>query len=196
MAALSEPVPPPGPELTPELRGTWAAALSARERLRSFHRTHFLRELQGCATHPLRIGACFLRHVSDPLKLLPSPLPSHVSAPSTCPQPPPSTKICSPSSSDSTQPLCLASTLPMEACHSLGRLVLPGGLSLWVAMRMQGRKGRGLACRASAGWLTSSPLPQGDQFSLYAQYVKHRHKLENGLAALGPPTKVTFLQPT
>lgn len=67
VATLSEPVPPPGPELTPELRGTWAAALSARERLRSFHRTHFLRELQGCATHPLRIGACFLRHVSDPL---------------------------------------------------------------------------------------------------------------------------------
>ncbi|XP_047653151.1 rho guanine nucleotide exchange factor 40 isoform X4 [Phacochoerus africanus] len=91
VGTLSEPVPPPGPELTPELRGTWAAALSARERLRSFHRTHFLRELQGCATHPLRIGACFLRH--------------------------------------------------------------------------------------------------GDQFSLYAQYVKHRHKLENGLAALGPPTK-------
>ncbi|XP_078190592.1 rho guanine nucleotide exchange factor 40 isoform X6 [Callithrix jacchus] len=91
VATLSEPVPPPGPELTPELRGTWAATLSARERLRSFHRTHFLRELQGCATHPLRIGACFLRH--------------------------------------------------------------------------------------------------GDQFSLYAQYVKHRHKLENGLAALSPSTK-------
>ncbi|XP_010837717.1 PREDICTED: rho guanine nucleotide exchange factor 40 isoform X1 [Bison bison bison] len=94
VAALSEPVPPPGPELTPELRGTWAAALSARERLRSFHRTHFLRELQGCATHPLRIGACFLRH--------------------------------------------------------------------------------------------------GDQFSLYAQYVKHRHKLETGLTALSPPTKGTL----
>uniref|UniRef100_A0A8D2AJL0 Rho guanine nucleotide exchange factor 40 n=1 Tax=Sciurus vulgaris TaxID=55149 RepID=A0A8D2AJL0_SCIVU len=91
VTTLSEPVPPPGPELTPELRGTWAATLSARERLRSFHRTHFLRELQGCAAHPLRIGACFLRH--------------------------------------------------------------------------------------------------GDQFSLYAQYVKHRHKLENGLAALNPPAK-------
>ncbi|XP_008054671.1 rho guanine nucleotide exchange factor 40 [Carlito syrichta] len=91
VATLSEPVLPPGSELTAELRGTWAAALSTRERLRSFHRTHFLRELQGCATHPLRIGACFLRH--------------------------------------------------------------------------------------------------GDQFSLYAQYVKHRHKLENGLAALSPPTK-------
>ncbi|XP_075388240.1 rho guanine nucleotide exchange factor 40 isoform X2 [Tenrec ecaudatus] len=91
VAILGEPVPPPGPELTPELRGTWAAALSTREKLRSFHRTHFLRELQGCAAHPLRIGACFLRH--------------------------------------------------------------------------------------------------GDQFSLYAQYVKHRHKLENSLAALSPPTK-------
>ncbi|KAM8780455.1 rho guanine nucleotide exchange factor 40 isoform 1-T1 [Rhynchonycteris naso] len=91
VATLNEPMPPPGSELTPELRGTWAAALSVRERLRSFHRTHFLRELQGCATHPLRIGACFLRH--------------------------------------------------------------------------------------------------GDQFSLYAQYVKHRHKLENALATLGPLTK-------
>ncbi|XP_077906530.1 rho guanine nucleotide exchange factor 40 isoform X1 [Ictidomys tridecemlineatus] len=91
VTTLSEPVPSPGPELTPELRGTWAATLSARERLRSFHRTHFLRELQGCAAHPLRIGACFLRH--------------------------------------------------------------------------------------------------GDQFSLYAQYVKHRHKLENGLATLNPPAK-------
>lgn len=99
VAALSEPVPPPGPELTPELRSTWAAALSARERLRSFHRMHFLRELQGCATHPLRIGACFLRNVSDPLKLPPGPLPFCVSGPSICPSfsvsiPPP--KMCGP----------------------------------------------------------------------------------------------------
>lgn len=80
VATLSEPVPHPGSELTPELRSTWAAALSVREKLRSFHRTHFLRELQGCATHPLRIGACFLRHVSDPLKFLLGPLPSDISA--------------------------------------------------------------------------------------------------------------------
>ena len=52
------------------------------------------------------------------------------------------------------------------------------------------RQGRGLSL--TTGWLVSPPLAQGDQFSLYAQYVKHRHKLENGLAALGPPTKVTF----
>ncbi|CAH6779012.1 Arhgef40 [Phodopus roborovskii] len=91
ISTLNEPVLPPGPELTPELRCTWAAALSARERLRSFHGTHFLQELQGCTTHPLRIGACFLRH--------------------------------------------------------------------------------------------------GDQFNLYAQFVKHRHKLESGLAALTPSAK-------
>ncbi|XP_050998983.1 rho guanine nucleotide exchange factor 40 isoform X1 [Acomys russatus] len=91
ITTLNEPVPPPGPELTPELRGTWAAALSTRERLRSFHGTHFLQELQGCSTHPLRIGACFLRH--------------------------------------------------------------------------------------------------GDQFNLYAQFVKQRHKLESGLAALTPLAK-------
>lgn len=75
VTSLSEPVPPPGPELTPELRGTWAAVLSTRERLRSFHRTHFLRELQGCATYPLRIGACFLRHVSDTVKSIMSSSP-------------------------------------------------------------------------------------------------------------------------
>lgn len=91
ITALNEPVPSPGPELTPELRCTWAAALSARERLRSFHGSHFLQELQGCSSHPLRIGACFLRH--------------------------------------------------------------------------------------------------GDQFNLYAQFVKHRHKLESGLAALTPSAK-------
>ncbi|GAB1298841.1 Rho guanine nucleotide exchange factor 40 [Apodemus speciosus] len=91
VTTLNEPAPPPGPELTPELRCTWAAALSVRERLRSFHGTHFLQELQGCTAHPLRIGACFLRH--------------------------------------------------------------------------------------------------GDQFNLYAQFVKHRHKLESGLAALTPSVK-------
>lgn len=55
---------------------------------------------------------------------------------------------------------------------------------------MGARQGRGPSL--TTGWLVSPPLAQGDQFSLYAQYVKHRHKLENGLAALGPLTKVTF----
>uniref|UniRef100_F7FTM4 Rho guanine nucleotide exchange factor 40 n=1 Tax=Monodelphis domestica TaxID=13616 RepID=F7FTM4_MONDO len=64
VTVLGEPVPAPGPELTPDLRADWAAALAARERLRNFHRGHFLRELQGCTSHPLRVGACFLRHGS------------------------------------------------------------------------------------------------------------------------------------
>ncbi|XP_074091035.1 rho guanine nucleotide exchange factor 40 isoform X2 [Macrotis lagotis] len=91
VTVLGEPVPPAGPELTAELRVEWTSVLAARERLRNFHRGHFLRELQGCAAHPLRVGACFLRH--------------------------------------------------------------------------------------------------GDQFNLYAQYLKHRHKLEAGLVALNPPNK-------
>lgn len=147
VGTLSEPVPPPGPELTPELRGTWAAALSARERLRSFHRTHFLRELQGCATHPLRIGACFLRHVSEPLRHLPGLLPSHVSAPSSClsfpgsvPNPTPHQNAWSKKLGPSAicwAPLdllshcvpdvkcCLACALSMGACPSPGRLSAP-----------------------------------------------------------------------
>ncbi|XP_074150252.1 rho guanine nucleotide exchange factor 40 isoform X1 [Sminthopsis crassicaudata] len=91
VTVLGEPVPPTGSELTGELRADWTAVLAARERLRNFHRVHFLRELQGCAAHPLRVGACFLRH--------------------------------------------------------------------------------------------------RDQFNLYAQYLKHRHKLEAGLAALNTPNK-------
>lgn len=39
---------------------------------------------------------------------------------------------------------------------------------------------------------TSSLLVQGDQFNLYAQFVKHRHKLESGLAALTPSAKVNL----
>lgn len=165
VAALSEPVPPPGPELTPELRGTWAAALSARERLRSFHRTHFLRELQGCATHPLRIGACFLRHVSQPLKCPPGLLPSHVSAPSTAPpsqylspprSPPRNVQSQTPEPNavcwapGSTLPLCpqhqgcLAFALSTGACHSSGRLSAPPGAGpSFRPHRMWRRRGRG-----------------------------------------------------
>lgn len=83
---------------------------------------------------------------------------------------------------------CLAFTLSMGACHFLGR---PSGLPLLcVVVRMGRRERRSLSLTRC--WLVSSLRAQGDQFSLYAQYVKHRHKLENGLAALGPPTKVTF----
>ena len=161
VAILSEPVPP-GPELTPELRGAWAAALSTRERLRSFHRTHFLRELQGCATHPLRIGACFLRHVSDPsnffqvlslLMLQPHPLVP----PSQYPFPATSQSMWSetPGPVLFSGPLwislacvpvlecSLAFTHYMEAGRFLGR---PSGPSLLcVVVRMGRRKRRGLS---------------------------------------------------
>jgi hypothetical protein len=55
-------------------------------------------------------------------------------------------------------------------------------------------EGKGTVClqRPHQGCLTSSLLVQGDQFNLYAQFVKHRHKLENGLAVLSPPAKVKF----
>lgn len=77
----------------------------------------------------------------------------------------------------------------LPGLHSLVRLESPGGRALLgAAVRMGKSKARG----SSAGMASFSLLAQGDQFSLYAQYVKHRHKLENGLAALGPLTKVTF----
>lgn len=53
--------------------------------------------------------------------------------------------------------------------------------------------GMGHSLSHQPGSLTSSSLPaQGDQFNLYAQFVKHRHKLESGLAALTPSVKVSF----
>lgn len=52
--------------------------------------------------------------------------------------------------------------------------------------------GEDLSLGPRQGCLTSYLLAQGDQFSLYAQYVKHQHKLENGLAALSPPAKVNL----
>lgn len=105
ITALNEPVPPPGPELTPELRCTWAAALSARERLRSFHGSHFLQELQGCSTHPLRIGACFLRHVSN----------SQISPSVSCP-------IYGPPHFSAPVPLPLVQSLNLAQCYLLYEL--------------------------------------------------------------------------
>lgn len=52
---------------------------------------------------------------------------------------------------------------------------------------------RNVSTGSSPGTLTaSSLLAQGDQFNLYAQLVKHRHKLESGLAALTSSAKVNF----
>lgn len=82
---------------------------------------------------------------------------------------------------------------PQGALPSLAGRVLPGDPSLiWATERMA--RGKREVCLQGPHWrhLICSLLAQGDQFSLYAQYVKHRHKLENGLAVLSPSSKVTF----
>lgn len=200
VTTLNEPVPPPGPELTPELRCTWAAALSVRERLRSFHGTHFLQELQGCATHPLRIGACFLRHVRNPplLSLLPSHvLPYPPSCSCYCPHPLPLEK-----SRGALYLTLVLVSLVLKCCvgvtFSSKSLSNPGQVEclLLIPPWLVGM-GEGISIShqpdLSHCSLTISSLPaQGDQFNLYAQFVKHRHKLESGLAALTPSVKVNF----
>lgn len=63
----------------------------------------------------------------------------------------------------------------------------------WLAECCSGDGRRKASTGPSPGTLTiSSLLVQGDQFNLYAQFVKHRHKLESGLAALTPSAKVNL----
>ncbi|TFJ97377.1 Rho guanine nucleotide exchange factor 40 [Platysternon megacephalum] len=52
-------------ELPPELKCECGALEGTRDRLLGFHRTYFLKELQGCASHPLRAGGCFLRYADQ-----------------------------------------------------------------------------------------------------------------------------------
>nr|XP_023967891.2 rho guanine nucleotide exchange factor 40 isoform X2 [Chrysemys picta bellii] len=52
-------------ELPPELKRECSALEGTRDRLLGFHRTYFLKELQGCASHPLRAGGCFLRYADQ-----------------------------------------------------------------------------------------------------------------------------------
>lgn len=52
-------------ELASELRHECSTLQGLRDRLLAFHRAYFLKELQGCTIHPLRVGSCFLRYVSD-----------------------------------------------------------------------------------------------------------------------------------
>ncbi|KAG6922566.1 Rho guanine nucleotide exchange factor 40 [Chelydra serpentina] len=52
-------------ELPPELRLERGTLEGTRDRLLGFHRTYFLKELQGCASHPLRAGGCFLRYADQ-----------------------------------------------------------------------------------------------------------------------------------
>lgn len=160
ITTLNEPAPPPGPELTPELRSTWAAALSTRERLRSFHATHFLQELQGCTTHPLRIGACFLRHVSKPHTPQSSPFPR-----STLPAILPPPRLLLPNLSlpleksrgpcTSPWPLCYLSSSIVRTSLSLQRAFISSGRQGALCFSHLGQRGR--ERKSVHRWLTWDP---------------------------------------
>ncbi|XP_030230909.1 LOW QUALITY PROTEIN: quattro [Gadus morhua] len=45
-----------------DLRGQRGVIFGNLEKLHDFHRHTFLKELEGCAENPLRVGRCFLRH--------------------------------------------------------------------------------------------------------------------------------------
>uniref|UniRef100_A0A8C2ZXN2 Quattro n=1 Tax=Cyclopterus lumpus TaxID=8103 RepID=A0A8C2ZXN2_CYCLU len=50
------------PDVPQDLRGQGGSVFGNLEKLHDFHRHHFLRELESCATEPFRVGRCFLRH--------------------------------------------------------------------------------------------------------------------------------------
>lgn len=113
---------------------------------------------------------------------LPDLLPSHV-----LPPPPHFPNISHLLQGPSPWPVCYLSSI----YNSWQAECLPAYPSLGTG---DGR--REVSTGPSPGTLTtSSLLAQGDQFNLYAQFVKHRHKLESGLAAAAPSAKVNFSSP-
>ncbi|XP_074838356.1 rho guanine nucleotide exchange factor 40 isoform X2 [Carettochelys insculpta] len=63
--AESLPLEPGCQGLSPGLRRECQALESTRQQLLDFHRAYLLQGLQSCASHPLRVGACFLRYVEQ-----------------------------------------------------------------------------------------------------------------------------------
>ncbi|XP_069740741.1 pleckstrin homology domain-containing family G member 4B-like isoform X3 [Narcine bancroftii] len=49
-------------DLPQDLRGQRGAIFGNLEKLYDFHSQYFLRELEGCARDPIRVGRCFLKH--------------------------------------------------------------------------------------------------------------------------------------
>ncbi|OCT84646.1 uncharacterized protein plekhg4.L isoform X2 [Xenopus laevis] len=49
-------------DLPQDLRGKRAIIFGNLEKLRDFHSQYFLKELESCCNHPLRVSHCFLRH--------------------------------------------------------------------------------------------------------------------------------------
>ncbi|KAM9409281.1 puratrophin-1 isoform 2-T2 [Pholidichthys leucotaenia] len=50
------------PDLPQDLRGKRSAVFGNLEKLLDFHRQFFLKELESCGRHPLRVPHCFIRH--------------------------------------------------------------------------------------------------------------------------------------
>uniref|UniRef100_A0A8C8DZI6 protein-glutamine gamma-glutamyltransferase n=1 Tax=Oryzias sinensis TaxID=183150 RepID=A0A8C8DZI6_9TELE len=50
------------PDVPQDLRGQRGSVFGNLEKLHDFHHHHFLDELEGCLSEPLRVGRCFLRH--------------------------------------------------------------------------------------------------------------------------------------
>ncbi|XP_074864918.1 puratrophin-1 isoform X2 [Carettochelys insculpta] len=50
------------PDLPQDLRGKRSVIFGNLEKLHDFHSQYFLRELESCCNHPLRVSHCFLRH--------------------------------------------------------------------------------------------------------------------------------------
>lgn len=48
-----------------DLRGQRGIIFGNLEKLHDFHQHHFLSELESCMNEPIRVGRCFLRHVSE-----------------------------------------------------------------------------------------------------------------------------------
>uniref|UniRef100_A0A673YII5 DH domain-containing protein n=1 Tax=Salmo trutta TaxID=8032 RepID=A0A673YII5_SALTR len=52
-------------DLPQDLRGKRSVIFGNLEKLMDFHSQYFLKELESCCNHPLRVAHCFLRHVRD-----------------------------------------------------------------------------------------------------------------------------------
>uniref|UniRef100_A0A673M9F2 Uncharacterized LOC107740484 n=1 Tax=Sinocyclocheilus rhinocerous TaxID=307959 RepID=A0A673M9F2_9TELE len=56
-------------DLPQDLRGKRSVIFGNLEKLVDFHSQYFLKELESCCNHPLRVSHCFLRHVRDPKRI-------------------------------------------------------------------------------------------------------------------------------
>ena len=72
-------------DLPQDLRGKRSVIFGNLEKLVDFHSQYFLKELESCCNHPLRVSYCFLRYVRP--APLTAPPPAAQSAVSSTPSP-------------------------------------------------------------------------------------------------------------